>query len=77
MSYNNIPLPKGFKPQPFPPGYTQADDDRHQRILRNIRIGGLISKILLVGGFLGGTVFAFVATEPVTFEPKKEQHERR
>lgn len=65
MSYAHAPKlkPKGKSTMtPFPPGYTQKDEDNHQRILRNIRCCGVALK--LVGVIFSLTVVYLFATAP-------------
>lgn len=59
---------KKTNPNNFPPGYTQKDEDRHQRILRNIRVFGVISKILFPGVGLFGVYLFVTAPSATTYE---------
>jgi hypothetical protein len=39
-------LPPGYNPEPFPPGYTQADEDRHLRRMRNLQGANVAVKVV-------------------------------
>jgi hypothetical protein len=74
--------PKGYNPEPFPKGYTQADEDRHLRRMRNIDVGGKLAIAVLVLGIGGGIVAGLLhrpsyVTEHVTKTPHTTNKEKQ